>query len=180
MLVATKKRKENIVEYILYMYQIENLIRAFNLDLNLIHERLIPSYKADDKTKSEIIEWYKNLVAMIEKEGVQKEGHLQFLQNLIVDVNEIHIKLMSSGLDENYSKVYKSVAGLVNELKSKNQQAKNDIELCLDTIYGFLLLKMQNKEISAETEDAVKQLSSWLNALSKLYKDYETGDLEIQ
>lgn len=179
MLVANKKRKENIVEYILYMYQVENLIRAFNLDVKLIETRLIPSYQVDEKTKSEIIFWYKNLVAMMEKEGIQEEGHFRFLQNLIVDVNEIHIKLMNSEVDKVYPQIFHSVAGLTNELKEKNNQAKNDIELCLDTIYGFLLLKMQNKEISAETEDAVKRLSSWMSALSKLYKDYESGDLEF-
>ena len=179
MLVANKKRKENIVEYILYMYQVENLIRAFNLDVELIEARLIPSYQVDEKKRSEIIFWYKNLVAMMEKEGIQEEGHFRFLQNLIVDVNEIHIKLMNSEVDKVYPQIFHSVAGLINELKEKNNRAKNDIELCLDTIYGFLLLKMQNKEISAETEDAVKRLSSWMSALSKLFKDYESGDLEF-
>lgn len=179
MLVANKKRKENIIEYILYLYQVENLIRAFGLDLDLIKTRLIPSYSADEKTKSEIVNWYENLVTMMEKEGIQKKGHFQFLKNLIVDVNEVHIKIMNSGIDDNYSLVFKSVAGLISELKQKNPQAKNDIELCIDTIYGYLLLKMQNKEITGETEDAVKRLSSWMNELSKLYKDYESGDLEF-
>ena len=192
MLVANKKRKENIVEYILYlyqveniaeyilyMYQVENLIRAFNLDVELIKARLIPSYQADEKTKSEIISWYKNLIVMMEKEGIQKEGHLQFLQNLIVDVNEIHVKLMDTEIDRMYPQTFHSIAGLINELKEKNSHAKNDIELCLDTIYGFFLLKMQNKKITTETEDAVKRLSSWMSALSKLYKDYELGDLEF-
>ncbi len=179
MLVANKKRKENIIEYILYLYQVENLIRAFNLDMEMIKARLIPSYQADKKTKSEIIDWYKNLVIMMEKEGIQKEGHFRFLQNLIMDVNEVHIKLIDTEADKIYPQTFKSVAGLVGELKHKNQKAKNDIELCLDTIYGYLLLKMQKKEISHETEDAVIRLSSWMNALAKLYKDYESGDLEL-
>jgi hypothetical protein len=38
---------------------------------------------------------------------------------------------------------------------------------------------MQNKEISPETENAINRLSSWMAALSKLYKDYESGDLEF-
>jgi len=40
-------------------------------------------------------------------------------------------------------------------------------------------LKMKKTEISAETENAVKQLSKWLGILSKLYKDFEAGDLEF-
>jgi hypothetical protein len=179
MLVANKKRKENIVEYILYLYQIENLIRAFNMDIELIKIRLIPSYQVDDKTKTEIIDWYSNLVSMMEKEGIQKEGHLQFLKNLIADVNEFHIKLLAAESDNLYPQIFHSVAGLLNELKEKSSNEKNDIEICLDTIYGFLLLKMQNKKITTQTEDAVKRLSSWMSALSKLYKDYESGELDF-
>lgn len=179
MLVANKKRKENIVEYILYLYQVENLIRAFQLDMEVIEKKLIPSYQVDDTTKVEITAWYKNMVVMMEKEGIQKKGHFQFLHNLIVDVNELHIKLMKTEADAAYPQIFRSVTGLLNELKQKNNTAQNDIELGLDTIYGYLLLKMQNKEITTETQDAVKRLSNWMNSLSKLYKDYESGDSEI-
>jgi hypothetical protein len=71
------------------------------------------------------------------------------------------------------------VAGLVTELKQKNPSAENDVQLTLDAVYGYLLLKMQQKEVSGETTDAVQRLSQWLSALSKLYKDFEAGDLEI-
>ena len=179
MLIANKKRKENIAEYILYLYQVENLIRAFHLDMELIEKKLIPSYRVNDETKAEIVAWYKNLVVMMEKEGIQKTGHFQFLQNLIVDMNELHMNLMKTGSDLMYPQIYRSVAGLLNELKQKNSAAQNDIQLGLDTIYGYLLLKMQNKEITDETKEAVKRLSSWMSALSKLYKDYESGDLEL-
>lgn len=179
MLIANKKRKENITEYILYLYQVENIIRAFNLDFELLQNSLLPSYQADEKTKKEIAAWYKNLITMMEKEGIQKEGHFQFLTNLIADVNELHVKLMDTEIDKIYAQTFRSVAGLVNELKQKNNKAQNDIELGLDAIYGYLLLKIQNKAITNETNDAVMRLSSWLSALSKLYKDHESGDLEF-
>ena len=179
MLVANKKRKENIAEYILYLYQVENLIRAFKVDIDLIESRLISEYRVDERTKGEIKAWYKNLVTIMEKEGIQKSGHFQFLLNLIVDVNELHIKLMETETDQVYLQIFRSVSGLINELKQKNNTARNDTQIGLDAIYGYLLLKMQNKEITAETEDAVKRLSNWMSALSKLYKDYESGDLEL-
>ena len=40
MLIAQQKLKENIAEYILYMYQIEDVIRAYNFDL----ERIMDEY----------------------------------------------------------------------------------------------------------------------------------------
>ena len=49
MLVAKQKRKENISEYILYLYQIEDMIRAMQFDMNRIELQLIPEYKVDEK-----------------------------------------------------------------------------------------------------------------------------------
>lgn len=177
MLIAQKKRKENIAEYILYLYQVENLIRAFQLDIDLIWKELVSKYNADDKTKNDILNWYKNLGLMMEKEGITQTGHLQFLTNLIFDVNQVHLKLIDSEIDEMYLQTYKAIAGLITELKQKNKQAGNDIQISLDAIYGYLLLKMQNKPVTEETKDAVQRLSSWLGALSGLFKKYESGEL---
>jgi len=179
MQIAKQKRKENIVEYVLYLYQVEYLIRAFQFDIDLIQKKLVVNYQVDEKTSVEIYDWYNNLVVMMEKEGIREKGHLQFITNLINDINEFHIKLMEVGTEKVYVQNFKSVAGLMAELKQKNKIAKNDIQLGLDTLYGFLLLKMKKTEISAETENAVKQLSKWLGILSKLYKDFEAGDLEF-
>ena len=179
MQIAKQKRKENIAEYVLYLYQVEYLIRAFQFDIDLIQKKLVVNYQVDEKTSVEIYDWYNNLVVMMEKEGIREKGHLQFITNLINDINEFHIKLMEVGTEKVYVQNFKSVAGLMAELKQKNKIAKNDIQLGLDTLYGFLLLKMKKTEISAETENAVKQLSKWLGILSKLYKDFEAGDLEF-
>lgn len=179
MLIAQQKRKENLAEYILYLYQVEDLIRAFKLDIQLINENLVERYRADEAVKTEISAWYENLVAMMEKEGKQEKGHLQFLSNLVNDLYEFHLRLMHTEADPMYVSVFKAVAGLVNELKQKNPAAENDVQVAIDGVYGYLLLKIQKKEITPETGEAVKRLSQWLGNLSKLFKDFESGDLEI-
>lgn len=179
MLIAKQKRKENIAEYILYLYQIEDLIRAFQLDIDLIESQLVSKYQVDDKTLAEIAAWYKNLVVMMQKEGIAEKGHLQFLSNHIRELNEFHLKLLETGTNEMYVKVFQAVAGLLTELKTKNRQADNDMQLCFDAIYGYLLLKMKNSEITNETTEAVKRLSNWLGSLSKLFQEFEAGDLEF-
>lgn len=177
MLIAQKKRKENIAEYILYLYQVEDLIRAFHLDMDLINDKLVAKYQADEKTSGEISDWYENLVMMMEKEGIQEKGHLQFITNLLGELNEFHLRLMETKADNIYISIYQAVSGLVNELKQKNPQATTDVQVAIDGIYGFLILKIQQKEITDETEEAVKRLSHWLSHLSKLFRNYETGDL---
>ncbi|MDX1285089.1 MAG: DUF4924 family protein [Draconibacterium sp.] len=179
MLVAKQKRKENIVEYILYLYQVEELIRAFKLDMELIRERLVSNYKADEATSEAIAEWYENLVAMMEKERIQEKGHLQFITNLIGDVNDFHLKLVETQKDGLYVQTFQSAAGLLTELKEKNPSAKNDVDLGISSVYGYLLLKMQQKDITIDTTEAIKRISSWLSALSKLYKEFEKGEFEF-
>jgi hypothetical protein len=179
MLIAQQKRKENLAEYILYLYQVEDLIRAFKLDMQLINENLVERYRADEAVKPEISAWYEYLTAMMEKEGKQENGHLQFLTNLVNDLYEFHLRLMHTEADPMYVSVFKAVAGLVNELKQKNPGAENDVQVAIDGIYGYLLLKIQKKEITPETGEAVKRLSQWLANLSKLFKDFESGDLEF-
>ena len=179
MLVAKQKRKENIAEYILYLFQIEDLIRAFKLDINLIQEQLVANYQADESTKKEITDWYSNLVIMMDKEGKRENGHLQFIENLINDLNEFHLKLLETEKDEMYVQIFKAIAGLLTELKQKNKTASNDIQLTLDTIYGYLLLKIKKSEVSEATSGAVTRLSQWLGILSKLYRDFEQGEFQF-
>lgn len=180
MLVAQQKRKENIAEYILYLYQIEDLIRAFHLDISKIEIKLVSQYQVDEKTKQEIFNWYKNLVVMMEKERIQESGHFQFLTNLINDLNEFHMKLMEVGIDNEYVLKFQSISGLITELNLKANVVKNDLQIGLDAIYGYLLLKMQQKEITEETSEAIKRLSNWLSMLSKLFNDFESGKLELE
>ncbi|MFV0592699.1 MAG: DUF4924 family protein [Draconibacterium sp.] len=180
MLVAKQKRKENIVEYILYLYQIEDLIRAFKLDMELIEQRLVSSYRTDEKTKAEITDWYANLILMMEREQIREKGHLQFLKNLVSDVNEFHLKLMETGKDAAYTQTFKTVAGLIQELSQKNPAAKGDVEIGITAVYGFLLLKMQQKEISLDTTEAIQRISKWLGELSKLYRDFENDGFSFE
>ena len=59
MFTASQKKKENIAEYLLYMWHIEDIIRANALDLEKIEENIIQKYKnLSDKEKNELKEWY--------------------------------------------------------------------------------------------------------------------------
>ena len=129
MFTAKQKRKENIAEYILYLFQVEDLIRACGLDMEIIDKQLVPQYKTDTNTSTEISAWYKNLVLMMKKEGIQQKGHLQFLVNLVNDVNEFHLKLMETRKVPEYVQTYVSVAGLITELKIKSNVLSNNIFL---------------------------------------------------
>ena len=63
MIIASQKRKENIAEYLIYMWQIEDIIRANNLDIERIKENVIDRFNLDDNKQRDSIEgiyYYRN------------------------------------------------------------------------------------------------------------------------
>ena len=83
MIIASQKRKENIAEYLLYMWQIEDIIRANNLDITSITRNVIDHYQLNEEQRLNMIEWYESLIDMMRREGVEKVGHLQLTRNVI-------------------------------------------------------------------------------------------------
>lgn len=46
----------------------------------------------------------------------------------------------------------------------------DEIETCFNALYGILMLRLQGKEISEDTQQAVAQISKFLALLSHYYK----------
>ena len=84
MIIARRKRKENIAEYLLYMWQVEDLIRANNFDMDSIRRTVVDRYDQPDDIKEEIAKWYEELIEMMRSEGVMEKGHIQLNKNVII------------------------------------------------------------------------------------------------
>ncbi|MDE5843503.1 MAG: DUF4924 family protein [Muribaculaceae bacterium] len=172
MFTASEKKRENIAEYILYMWQIENLIRAYNLDIDTIKKEIIDKYtNLSESQKHELYEWYESLIDMIRREGVEKSGHLQLNKNTIIALDDLHRQLLADPKFATYSAEFYKTLPYIVELRAKSGEEKvGEIETCLNALYGILMLRMQGKEISKETMDAIKQISKFLAMLSDYYK----------
>ena len=95
MIIAKEKRRNNIAEYVLYMWHIEDLLRAFKLDIEIVYEKVIEGYKADVKTANEIKEWYSSIIHMMHSEGISEAGHLALVRNTVNEINEFHLRLLN-------------------------------------------------------------------------------------
>lgn len=179
MIVAQEKRKNNIAEYILYMWQIEDMIRALDHDLNKIEQTLVDHYQVDEKQKKEIVNWYSNLTLMMQKEQLQSSGHLQFLINLIDDLNRFHLALISKKVDAEYIRLYDGIKEDIELVRQKSNQKHHDVEVALNTLYLILMLKMKKQNVSEGTQQAVFKFGNFMGHLSKLFQAYEAGDLEL-
>lgn len=156
MLIAQELRKTNIAEYILYMWQVEDLLRACAFNPELIEKKLVSRFNADENTSKEIAAWYNNLALMMEKEHIRANGHLQVIANLVNDLNEFHQKLIERQSDGEYLRLYQMNSEAISEFVRKSgKSVENEVESCLNALYGVLLLKLKNSEISPETQKTV-------------------------
>ncbi len=180
MLIAKKLKEENIAEYLLYMWQIEDIIRANKLDIDIIDKQIISGFEQPQNVKNEIREWYENLIDMMRREDVMEKGHLIINKNVISELTELHNRLLKSPQETEYTEAYYKTLPFIVELRSKTQDKNTpELETCLAALYGFLLMRLQKKEISGETQSALSQISSFLRLLSLKYKEYKAGKLDI-
>ncbi len=177
MRIAQQKIKENIAEYILYMYQIEDLIRGFQFDLDRIMEEFVRPQLPDESYLPSYRAWYQGLIQDMKSERIVEAGHRMELQEIMVELSYLHNSLLSVVNDEKYQKLYETAIPFIDDLKEKsNLQEKNQIEICFHGLYMKLLLRLQNKEISSETEEAFDSMRIILAYLSRAYHQMKNGE----
>lgn len=175
MFTASEKKRENIAEYLLYMWQIEDLIRAYNLDIDKIRTEIVDKYTSlNAEQKKQLLEWYESLIDMMRSEGVTEKGHLQINKNVILALDDLHRRLLADSQFAVYSAEFYKTLPYIVELRAKAGDEKaGEIETCFNALYGILMLRLKGEEISQETMAAIKQISSFLAMLSAYYKkDY--------
>jgi len=172
MIIAQQKRKENIVEYIIYMWHVEDLLRACRFDMDEIEARIIPSYQQPENIRQEIRRWYRNLIEMARNEGIMEKGHLQIVQQIVSELSAIHHRLIRSPSETVYGALYYQTLPAIVQLRAKaGVSPDSEIDTCLTAVYGYFLLKMQSKEISGETTEGVKQISQLLAYLAAKFHE---------
>lgn len=179
MIIAKEKVKTNIAEYIIYMWQIEDLIRACQFDIDTIDKFIISKMSQDPNTSKEIREWYIGLINQMRQENIKEKGHLQSIKNTITDITELHYWLLKKVDQIVYHDLYQKALPNIQTLLQKNKEQCSEIEICLNAVYGILMLRLQKKEISQETEKAIRTISNLLAVLSQKFIDLKKGELEL-
>ena len=146
-----KSKKDNIAEYILYLWQMEDYLRAF---------------PAQAEATPELHE----LNEMMHREGIIEGGHLALAQNALAELEELHTTLLEE--DAMYRAAIIRLTPQLNLLKAKTDRpTMSDIEACLVLLYQIMLLRLQKKEISPETASVQQQATQVLTFLSRTYHD---------
>jgi Domain of unknown function (DUF4924) len=177
MLIAKEKRKDNIAEYILYMWQVEDSVRACQFNIDLIDKYLISQFSEPEKVKAEFRDWYADIILMMYEENIKESGHMKILKLLVEDMNKLHLKLINVIKDPKYlEQYYWTVQNLRDFGEKLGHNIDNEVEICLSALYALLLLRLQKREVSDETIEAMHTFSNLMALLSNWYKKIELGE----
>lgn len=180
MIVARQKRNENIAEYILYMWQIEDIIRALEFDEVKIKGYVDQGYRLEPEMMEQVFIWYVMLANTMEENGVKEKGHLKMLDELMADLEELSENLLKEPSQTLYSSVYfQTLPSIIQLRELSGGKEMGIIETCFVGIYGFLTLKAKGEEVSEETTASIQQFSTFLAMLADRFRSVEEGELTL-
>lgn len=149
-----KTKRENIAEYILWLWQMEDYLRAF-------------------PEQAEATQELQELNEMMHREGITESGHLQLAQNALGELEDLSNQLQDE--EATYRAAIIRLQPSLNLLKAKTDRpTMSDIEACLILLYQIMLLRLQKRPISPETASVQAQATQLLQYLSKVYYDNKT------
>jgi hypothetical protein len=174
MLIARQKRKENLAEYILYMWQLEDMLRALHMDIHQVERHVVSAFRVDESTHREMLDWYDNLIEMMKREEITAAGHLQVVRNMLNELEELHLHLLEQH-DPYYLHLHAEASAHLREFRHKSALPAEapDAEVALQALYGHLMLKLQKKEIHPSTLQAMETFSRMIAHLAAHYKQME-------
>ncbi len=149
--LTMKNKHDNIAEYILYLWQIEDYLRAF-------------PQQAEQSSELQ------DILHMMQHEGIMDGGHTQLSLNALDELEELHRQL----LDEvaTYRAAIIRLQPALNLLKAKTDRpTMSDLEACFTLLYQVMLLRLQKREITPETAETQSRVTELLRFLSRTYKE---------
>lgn len=185
MIIADRLRQTNRGEYILYMWQLEDLIRSYGCSFEELEEHYLKGFQLDEVRMKEVRRWYSDLCRMMTEEGLRERGHLQINKNALAELEELHQRLLASEKFPYYRSMYYKALPYIVELRAKQQHGENsqentsELETCFNALYGTLLLRLQHKEVTPETQQAVKDISTFIGQLSDYYFKDKQEPIEL-
>ena len=180
MLIALQKRRENIAEYILYLWQVEDLLRAMQFSPEAIYRTLVDRIEgADEQQKENIFNWYMQIVELLRKEGKEEKGHLEHTLHLINDLHNLHLQLQKLPVGEHYRRTYMPLSLELPRLRSLlDDEEMSDTELCFRALYAAILYRIKGERKSA-IEDTLAVISPAIGELAAMYGKVERGEIDL-
>lgn len=180
MLIARRTKENNIAEHVIYMFQVEDLIRASNMEIETIVNTIIEPHITDEKLAAEYKDWYSGLIRQMKAEGVTKKGHLSDINEILMELLLLHNTLLNVMNHKQYLAVFEKALPALKDFQVKSNASNvNLVEVGFNALYSKLILKLKGQAFSQATEEAFAQISEMLGFLAVYYKKMRNGELNF-
>jgi len=178
--IARKLKDSNIAEYLLYMWQLEDTLRAYGCDAERLANEYVSRFQYSDEERARETQWLADLCAMMREEGVTQQGHLQMNKGTLSLLTDLHLQLLQSPKHPFYHAAYYKALPLIVELRARGGHTEApELESCFDALYGVILLRLQKKPVSPETQEAIATISHLIALLAEAWKKEKAGELDF-
>lgn len=180
MKIARELRDTNIAEYLLYMWQLEDTLRAYGCDADRLRDEYVSRFSEEQDERDREALWLENLCLMMREEGVTQSGHLQMNKGTLSLLTDLHLELLQSPKQPFYSAAYYKALPFIVELRARSgQKEAPELESCFEALYGVMLLRLQKKPIGQETQEAINHITRFIALLADAWNQEKAGELEI-
>ena len=171
------KKEENIAEYIILMYQIEEIVRLFSFDEASVLSLLTGDGPSENQKMTDLREFYRTFIQDMRDQGIEKVGHLEELKEIVIELIYLHNTLLTLVNDDKYKSICLEANEDIQAFKIKSKLEKNhEVEVVLHAMFMKMQLKLRKQEITAETESSMDRMRVQLAYLSREYKRMKSGE----
>ncbi|WP_418982256.1 DUF4924 family protein [Alistipes sp.] len=179
--IARNKRRENVAEYILYLWQLEDLLRALQFSPEAVYTTLVaPRKELSEEQKSAFLMWYMDLANLLHEEGKDEKGHLEHTLHLIADLHNLHLQLLKLPAGEHYRQTYARLEAELPHLRAVlGNPGMSDTELCFRALYAAMLYRIKGEGDKSAVTDTLEVISPVIAELADLYRKVECGETDL-
>ena len=178
--IAQSKRRENIAEYILYLWQVEDLLRALQFSPEAVYTQLIAPRQIPEQQRHIYLLWYMDIVNLLREEGKETQGHLSHTLHLIADLHDLHLRLMQLPAGERYRTLRARLEPQMPSLRLVLADGDmSDTELCFRALYAAMLYRIKGQGERTAVTDTVEYISPVIAELASVYGKVERGEIDL-
>lgn len=181
--IAQNKRRENIAEYILYLWQLEDLLRALQFSPEAIFSQLVaPRRDIPEEQKHVFLLWYMDIVNLLHQEGKDEKGHLEHTLHLIADLHNLHLQLLKLPAGRHYRETFARLEPelpRLREILGAANVGMSDTELAFRALYAAMLYRIKGQSDIAAVTDTLEYVSPAVAELAAMYRKVETGEIDL-
>ncbi len=182
--IARGLRHSNIAEYVLYIWQLEDLFRSVQFSPEAIYTKFVaPRTDLSPDDQRAVLAWYGELCDLLVNEGKRTIGHLDHTMHIISDLNNLHLQLLKLPAGARYQVLWSSFEEVLPDLRgvagAQLGDSASNIELCFRALYGAMLYRLRGEDGRGAVEDTLAFVSPLIAELVKVYHQVEHGEVDL-